>query len=153
HMAFSPDGRTLTTAARDQTVQVWTAADPRRELDRADDALDPHRSAWCVAVTADGRRLAVGGGQVTRVWDAVTRRRLAARRAPEGLNTGQVRAVRFSPDGRRLLTATNDGVLTLWDEAFRADRQLPHVPGVVVNAGFSADGRRVVVETTEVGGA
>jgi hypothetical protein len=68
-----------------------------------------------VALSADGSRLAAGGGsnipQVVRLYDAVTGERL---RQFDSL-AGPVLALALSGDGRRLVTATAAGGLQLWD--------------------------------------
>jgi WD40 repeat protein len=58
---------------------------------------------------------------------------------------GDVHAVAFSPEGRRVLTASQDGTARLWDPA--TGKELLRLRGhtaAVVAAAFSPDGRRVL---------
>ncbi|MGH7941093.1 MAG: WD40 repeat domain-containing protein [Limisphaerales bacterium] len=68
-----------------------------------------------IALSADGRRLAVGGGadypQVARLYDAVTGKRLRQFDSP----AGRVLALAISSNGWRLVTATAADGLQLWD--------------------------------------
>ncbi len=63
---------------------------------------------------------------------------------------GAVQAARFSPDGRRVVTASADGTARVWDTATGAavGRPLTH-DGPVLGAEFSADGRKVVTASAD----
>jgi WD40 repeat protein len=50
---------------------------------------------------------------MAKVWDAANGRELATLRA----QAGQVYSVRFSPDGRRILTGHGDGTARVWFSA------------------------------------
>jgi WD40 repeat protein len=96
------------------------------------------------ALSADGSRLAVGGGtdypQVVRLYDALTGER---RRQFDSL-AGQVLALAISPNGQRLVTATAADGLQLWDAGSGKLLQTFawQVPGWNMGAPvFSADGR------------
>jgi eukaryotic-like serine/threonine-protein kinase len=118
------------------------------------------RNIWCVAVSPDGSKVASGSGQFIfpkeeglgrlAVCDAATGRELFAR---DGLSGG-VYGVAFSPDSKRLATATGlltpreEGELTLWDAATgqrlwsRIEKQTQ-----ICSVRFSPDGSRLAVGT------
>lgn len=63
---------------------------------------------------------------------------------------GTVRSAAFSPDGRRIVTASTDHTARLWDAA--SGNQLAVLRGhdrPVVAAGFSPDGTSVVTASTD----
>ncbi|MBI1913906.1 MAG: protein kinase [Planctomycetes bacterium] len=141
-VAFSPDGKTLASAAGDWhrhcepgEVKLWDV--PTGKLlpsPRGHSAL-----AFTVAFSPDGRVLASGGwDNVVRLWDPVQGKELAVLRG----HKDAVRSVAFSPDGRTLASGSFDGTVRLWDVALREPRLVLQAKPYEVNCVvFSPDGR------------
>ncbi len=69
---------------------------------------------WSVALSPDGKRLAVGGhDRMVHMFDAQAGGETLLLRG----HSGVVGSLCWTPDGRRLISAANDGVLRIWDAA------------------------------------
>jgi WD40 repeat protein/serine/threonine protein kinase len=142
-LAFSPDGKQLATASYDGSVFLWD----HRSGDHVCTLKGHSERIMSVNYSPDGRMLATTGfDKLLQLWDPMTGRNLRTLRG-HLKNT----AVSFSPDGRRLVTATaelgwNTGSPTaqIWD--VETGRELIVLDGhssPVAFAVFSPDGQRV----------
>ena len=64
-------------------------------------------------------------------------------------HTGPVRSAGFNPDGKRVVTASDDNTARIWEaDNGKEIAQLKGHTGGVLSAGFSPDGERVVTDST-----
>jgi WD40 repeat protein len=147
-MAFSPDGRLLATAGLDKMVWLFDASRAGKLVRQ----LIGHKSNInSVRFSPDGKILASASSDGTvRLWDPANGRevrRLQVNGGPEGVahRTGGVRSVRFTSDGKWIVTVGEDA-LNLWETV--SSKQILEwygLNGGVVIAEVSPDGKTLAV--------
>jgi eukaryotic-like serine/threonine-protein kinase len=154
-VAISPDGKRLVSTSGweasgargvPRTVKLWDAVSGQEVI-----TLKDEDRICCLAFSHDGKLLAGGGGVLSlsaksaksfgfvKVWDPTTGKQVVA------LNdfTKPVYSVAFSPDDRRLATASNV-IVKLWELATRKEYlTLQYDKGAIASVAFSPDGKRL----------
>ncbi|HWG46935.1 MAG TPA: WD40 repeat domain-containing protein [Gemmataceae bacterium] len=161
---FSPDGRTLALATNEwiartgaklgeknigknrSFISLWETA-TGKELWHTPGRPQP---LFSIAFSPDGKTLVSGGVQSDpekgeghgeiKLWDASTGKELRDLPGP----ASRVSYVRFSPDGKYLLSMCGSGPTIFWDvKAANGPRRVWEVPDNGWNAAFSPDSRRL----------
>jgi WD40 repeat protein len=107
--------------------------------------LDTDDEVLCLALSADGKKLAAGGcDRLVRVWD-LTHGWAQARLTQTVENHADwVFGVAFSPDGKRILTASRDKTAKIWDlTAGESALTFPEHQAGVFGVARSPDGKVV----------
>jgi WD40 repeat protein len=112
-IAACPAKKLVAWATGHRKVRVWDITSPTKPVD-----LPQSHDCPAIALSADGRALAVAVDYAVKIYDVEKR---SPRRALEG-HKGKVVTVAFSPDGRTLVTGSWDQTVRVWDVATGKER-------------------------------
>jgi eukaryotic-like serine/threonine-protein kinase len=136
-VAFRPDGQAVLTGGRNWNLQQW---DPKTS-----GQLGPslrHYIVYAAAYSPDGKFAAAGYLQSNSAqrWNLAAGRMLE----PPLRHQAAVKSVSYSPDGRVILTGSDDQTARLWeaDTGRPIGSALEHTAGVNATA-FSSDGQTI----------
>ena len=93
-VAFSPDGKTIVSGSRDQTIKVWDASV------FGTDTPDPFRPNLTASVLAAAS--------------------LELKAEKQSAHSDYVRSVAFSPDGKTIVSGSWDKTIKVWDAGVSA---------------------------------
>jgi dipeptidyl aminopeptidase/acylaminoacyl peptidase len=136
-LAFSPDGRRLSSAGYDRTVRIWDATTGTLQQTLTDHS----DSVYAVAFSPDGNLLASAGADRTvKVWDVITGKRLYSLSD----STDWLYAVAWHPNGKQIAAGGVDKSVRIWEVSATDGRllksQFAH-EGPVVRLSYAADGK------------
>jgi WD40 repeat protein len=137
-VAFSRDGKRLVSASRDETVRIWDVATGEEvKVIRVGEPLA------AVALSPDGRYVLVG----TLGASSIVRLDLKSEKAVVSLpgHLNRVMGVCFTRDGKRAVSASQDGTLRIWDmRTLKLIHTLKGHESSVAAVALSVDGQRAV---------
>lgn len=138
-MACSPDGRLMASCGTSGVLRI-RAADTGKEI-----ATRPPEGfvRLSLAFSPDSRRLALGTGRGRNSIFILHPETAQTETILEG-HEGEVVALAFSPNGKRLASTGEDGVIHLWDtETGSCLKVIQGLEGVARTLSWSADGARL----------
>jgi Tol biopolymer transport system component len=142
---FSPDGKHVATTEKDGTIKLFDIGGEKaaRTIGRHPGA-DP-LSYHPLSFAPDGKTLAAGGPKAVIFWDVENAKETLKIEVP-GRSTG---SIVFSPDGKRLVSAGEDGLARLWDVGTATEIRSVKHPAPCTASGFSPDGKLVATCSSE----
>ena len=162
---FSPNGKRLISSGNDGDVQVWDLATERAVAHLRGDAQIFQGAAF----SPDGQYIATSGKDCTvRLWQAFHGDKKGSLlsgsedQSPDRLDVWfaqrlammkghqqYVLSSQFSPDGSRLVTASLDGSVRVWDGREGDALDVLSNGGTLRTAAFSPDGERIAAGGTD----
>ena len=166
-VAFSPDGQRIVTASADRTAKVWESSGDKELHSLGENDMDIR----CTAFSPDGQRIVTAiGDKKVKVWEAAGAEELmtltghtASMNSSDisgcfqvlngawiGTHVASISSGDFSPDGKRIVTGSQDGTARVWGTA--SGNQLLTLKGyasAIWSAAFSPDGQRIATGSAD----
>ncbi len=155
-VATSPDGRQVLTGSKDKTAKLWSTDGSEVQTFRGHTA-----EVNAVAFSPDGQYVLTGSKDATaKVWDLAGHelQHLTGHMPPvdllaaahlEKLLEASITSVGFSPDGQRIVTASEDKRAKVWNMQGKQLQTLRgHTMGLY-DATFSPDGRHLLTASRD----
>ena len=134
---FSPDGRQIVSASNDGTVRIWSTTGV---------CLDTLTGQWGTAqyasFSSNNKRIVFVSGDDVRVWNRDGYKIFKG-------HTESVYSVCFSPDGNKIVSASLDGSLRIWDISEEKDLKKFDYTSWIYSASFDTDGSRIVSASSD----
>jgi WD40 repeat protein len=105
--AFSGDSRWLATFSKGESLMLWSTGSWKVER-----TWSLPGTGRALAFAPQGAQLAIAADGEAAIWDASTGRRLVTLTSP---GSSKATEVAWSPEGNRVVTAADDGVLRFWN--------------------------------------
>jgi DNA-binding SARP family transcriptional activator/WD40 repeat protein len=143
--SFNADGSRMLTLSVAEEIGLWTLRDGR--LTGRPRQYRPTYGARSASLSPDGRMLAVASDVGVEIIDARTLKPLARLAGTDG----KMLVAAFSPDGRSIVAAGEEGWARLWSaKDFSATtRPLGRHAGAVIHASVSPDGTTLATSGTD----
>ena len=125
NLIFNPDGKTFAGMGENSTIRLWDAVTG----EHLQTIIGHTRSVSSISFNPEGSKLATagngapngtGGDKVIRIWNVPSGGLQSTLKVPIGrwINASYgtfIDAVYYSPDGKTLASASEDGTIRLWD--------------------------------------
>jgi eukaryotic-like serine/threonine-protein kinase len=137
-LQFNRGGTRLLSSGQDGVVKVWDVSLPSDTP-----VLEGHRGwAFSAVFQPGGTIAATGGWGIIHFWDPATGHHL---RAIDGPHPAEVRALAYSPDGKALASAGEEGTIKIWEGESDAPRfWINAQQGRLYALAYSPDGKDLV---------
>ena len=141
--AYSPDGKFIVTASGDQTARIWDAATGQEVRNLSGHATRSIRRRTVRTASSSSPPV------TTRPPASGTRPR-GRQCANSAATPTAVNSAAYSPDGKFIVTASEDQTARIWDAATGQEvRTLSGHTGAVNSAAYSPDGKFIVTASAD----
>ena len=151
-LAYSPDGQFIASSSKDGTIKLWNIRS--KSLEQSFIGSGKTKAFMSLAFSPDGRYLAGGTDQgiedrhVIEIWDAQAQKHWRTFSKHEAAVT----SVRFSADGKQLVTGSADGAIIVWNVSSGESLHQFMTEGekkTIHSVDFTKDGKNVLSVTSD----
>ncbi|MBX2998647.1 MAG: PD40 domain-containing protein [Caldilineaceae bacterium] len=139
-VAWSPDGRYIVTVSVDKTARIWDveSGDQLHQFNEHTDAI------YAVSWSPDSTKIATGGGDLIRIWDAISTLQVAA------LGRGAT-SISWSPDSKFIVAGNwQTSEVEVWNtETGERLRVLRGHTNLVTSTAWASDGQRILTGSSD----
>jgi RNA polymerase sigma factor (sigma-70 family) len=160
HLAFTPDGKTLISGGYDNTIKFWDWDGKAQPQERLTIAVGQGQGIYGMALSPDGKTLAVASEGTVKLWDVAT-----GTESNTALEKSEYRdgylwlSVAFAPDGKTVAASSpiqewedkdkqfvvqRRSDIMLWDVATGKLGEKLRVDEAVTSLTFAPDGKSLV---------
>jgi len=140
-IAFSPEGGHLITASDDETIRLWDVTTAQNITQFG------HHTDWVCSASfnpKDGQQFVSGGNDaMVHIWDIRSKNTIHT--ISEHRNN--VNTASFSPDGKEVVTASDDKTVGMWSAKSGNIRRRFTLSDEVRTAYFNNDGDQILIAT------
>ncbi len=142
-MAFNPKNHSLAVASADNAVMIWdlTASQPFVQT-----VITQPSNVLATVFSPTGKIYDSGGGSkgndsLIHIWDAATNKEIKT--LPN--DAGYITDLAFSPDGNKIVSASSDNSLDIWEVSTAKQLQVINLTGDnrYIPVAFSSDGHTI----------
>ncbi len=136
-LEFSPNGNIIASASADRTIKLWSTKD--NSLIQT--IVGHSRTVNSLSFSPDGDQIASSEdfGQNFKLWDIDGK---LIKRIDSSSGVGSIYAVKFSPDGRSIVSAGRLGI-DVWDSAGNFLKKITNYDRIFYNISFSPDAKLI----------
>ncbi|KAG8996521.1 hypothetical protein FRB94_008221 [Tulasnella sp. JGI-2019a] len=143
-LAWSPDSKRIVSGSHDGTLRLWDLA---TETSVGAVWKGHADGVMCVAWSPDGRWIVSSGDSFPILWNSATGEPFRLGQSEPPSHTRHVYSIAFAPNSKRIVSASSDGTLRLWDSTSGVQVQhLVRPAAKASNLSFSLDDKYIFWE-------